>query len=115
MKKVNYFTLMVVIYMIATIFYVFVHKDESIWSLYRDTITTFLILTCFVFAIKKEKTESDKSLMIALVLLRVFNLITYIVWYVTGSDWQSTPTFFCVMVMASVLCGILINKNSSWK
>lgn len=115
LKRINYLTVMVVIYAIATLFYVFVHKNEGFWSLYRDGVTTFLVLTLFYGCVKKEKTEVDKSLLIALVLLKIFNLITYLIWYTLGSDWQSTPTFFCVMVVASVLFGLSINKKALWK
>lgn len=106
---------MVVAYIVATIFYVFVNEANSGWSLYYNAVTTFLVITLFVGFIKKNKTEVDKSLLVALVLLRIFNFITHLIWYSFGSNWQSTPTFFCIMVMVCLLLGILLNKKILWK
>jgi len=114
-KKVNWFLLMVVAYIVATIFYVFVHVNSEGWGVYHQAIATLLILIVFFGCLKPNKSELDKSLLIAIVLLRIFNFITYLIWYLIGCDFQSTPTFFCVMVMVCLLIGLMLNKKILWK
>lgn len=115
MRNLNLFILMVVAYIVATIFYVFVNEDGDGWTLYYNSVLTLLVLTLFVGFTKQHKSEMDKSLLVALVLLRVFNLCTNAIWYFIGSNWQSTPTCFCIMVVVCLLLGLMLNKNILWK
>jgi len=111
----HWFKILVAVYMMATLFCVFFKQDTDAWGVYREGVVCYSFIVLFLGCINKNKTEKDKSILVALVLLKIFNWITYLIWFITGSNWQSTPLVFCVLVVVSLLLGLLLNKKILWK
>lgn len=114
-KRINYLFLAVVVYFAAIVFYSFKSEQGGIWGLYQYTVTTYAICVLFLGMMKRNKTELDKSFLISIVLIRVFNWLCYLVWYISGCSEQNQPYFFCIIVAVCMFLGVIINKKLSWK
>lgn len=108
-------TMLIVVYMIAVSMYAFKSIGSLNWAYYHSTVSLYLVLILFYGMVKKNKTEMDKSLLISIVLLKVFNWLCYTAWMILGSDFQNQPYFFCIIVAMCFFIGIVINKKVLWK
>lgn len=115
MKWINWITISTVIYVIAVVLYCFKNVGSPLNGFYHNLISTFMLGVVFFGALRKNNNELDKSFLIAIVLIKVFNLICHLVWLVTGHDELFQPYYFCAIVAVCFFIGIVINKKILWK
>lgn len=114
-KKINWLLLAVVAYFAAIVIYSLKSQQDNFWGFYHNTVSTYAICVLFLGMMKRNKTELDKSFLISIVLIKVFNWLCYLVWYISGCSEQNQPYFFCIIVAVCMVLGVIINKKLTWK
>ena len=116
MQRLNWLTILIALYVGAIIMYAFKDSQEPFWALYHNWVTTYMAIVLILGALKKNKSNLDKSLLISIGLVKLFTAVAFNVWYCSGykdHPYNNDPNIFCIIVVVTFGVAIFVTYLKS--